>query len=788
MKVIRLSLDAGSRFLAIFLILMSAAFAAPEQGELHVRAVRESDERPVAGAVVRLMNRAKTKVLVSVETDSQGEAKLTGLPVGEHFLVVDGKGEGEDSALISVTSGKPELFEAYLTLDRSADTLEIRDSRLLVNSTDPNAGSSVTRDKAFIGRLTEKGSLPALLATAPGTASNSLGQVHVRGEHRALSVALDGVDLPQATAGSTTQPLDPSFIDDAKITLGSFDASRGGQTGAVIDARTPGEGEKPFTELTAKVGDFGQTELLLKSGGTTEDQSLSYFVGARRSTSDLYLEAPTPGRQDLNNSGELLSFIFRLHGGQERNRYGLTLSHQSADFGVPQTPENFAAGVRQSQQDSNTLGLLSWKHDLTERDELLFALALQKNSQRVGHNGVFTPYTAVPSSLQADLAADGFPLDPERPGSPYLPTTDLSIFQIKPSVDFTHRFAENHKLKAGLTANLIDSEQRLAITDPGSGGGLPSPLRAGTPIAFDAYVARKAFTGGLYVDHTVPLSDALIINYGLRAETFDNGAGVSTGQLSPRLNLSYALSEEQALRLSYNRLFQPPPIELDVSGQTEVLPQRTHMVELSYENQFAPNLVGKVGFVYKDFRDQVDIGLLIPNSNIPVFAPVNFARAEYKGLEASLTTTNPKGWNGFLALTVSQARPLEGSLFSGPPPEYNDHDQRVQANAGVSYAWDNGFSAGVDALYGSGFPQEGLPLYNSVGIAPFGFQGERVGRFITNLNLEYWPSDREGGTLGGGLQVFNLFDDRSLVNLFSEFSGSRYVTGRRFLLNLNARF
>ncbi len=58
-----------------------------------------------------------------------------------------------------------------------------------------------------------------------------------------------------------------------------------------------------------------------------------------------------------------------------------------------------------------------------------------------------------------------------------------------------------------------------------------------------------------------------------------------------------------------------------------------------------------------------------------------------------------------------------------------------------------------------------------------------------NLNLNYEPDpDAQGASLGASLQVFNLFDDRSLVNLFSEFSGSRFVTGRRFLLGLNARF
>jgi outer membrane receptor protein involved in Fe transport len=287
----------------------------------------------------------------------------------------------------------------------------------------------------------------------------------------------------------------------------------------------------------------------------------------------------------------------------------------------------------------------------------------------------------------------------------------------------------------------------------------------------------------------VPLSEKLILNYGLRADTFDDGLSVSTGQLSPRFNLAYAPTEEQALRFSYNRLFQPPPIEIDTSGGTEVLPQRTHAWELSYENQFAKNMVGKLAFVYKDFQDQIDVALLIPNSNIPVFAPINFARAEYKGIELSVSTFNKTGWNGFLAATIGEARPTEPGLFAGHFPEYNDHDQRVQTTAGVSYTWESGLSAAADILYGSGFPQEALPLYNSIGITPYGLVGGRQERFITNLSIQYMPEDdKDGATLGGGIQVFNLFDDRSNLNFLSEFSGTRFVTGRRFLLNLATKF
>ena len=777
--------------LSLLIYQSTPSWSAENRGDLVVTVVREADETAVAGAKVRVTNREKTRVLAEAETDASGQARLKGLPLGNVYVEVTQSEAGRDGALLTLTSGADNTFEAYLAPGNETDVVTISDDRLLVNGTDPTAGAATRRDRDFIQRQVAQGSsLQGVLSTVPGVQTNSLGQVHVRGEHKSLSLSLDGVDLPVAIESSTTQPIDPEFIDTADVATGMYDAAQGGQLGAVVNATTPGEGEEPFAEFNAKIGDFGQSELVFKAGGSNKENTFSYFVGARRSTSDLYIEAPNPGRQDLNNDGRLLSFLVRLNGKDERNRYGLTLSHQDADFGVPQTPENFAAGVRQNQVESNNLALLSWNHELTDDDDLLFGLALQRSRQKVHNNGIFTPFFAVPGDLDEELSEEGFPLDPENPGSPYLPVSDLTVTQVKPSLDYTHRFSENHQIKAGLTANFTSADQEVSIFDLGGGGGLPNPLGLpGTPTAFAANLERDAFSGGLYFSHTYPLTDNLILNYGLRAETFDDGLNVNTSQLSPRLNLSYSPTETQALRLSYNRLFQPPPIELNVAGGTDVLPQRTHAWEVSYENQLAKNLVGKVAFVYKDYRDQIDVGLLVPNSNVPIFAPINFARAEYKGIELSLQSYNETGWNGFVTATIGEARPTEPGVDNEEFPEYNDHDQRVQTTAGVSYTWENGLSAAADVLYGSGYPQEALPLYNSIGISPFGLNGDRQDRFITNVSLQYMPKKTgSGAALGAGIQVFNLFNDRSNLNFLSEFSGTRFVTGRRFLLNLNAKF
>ena len=54
-----------------------------------------------------------------------------------------------------------------------------------------------------------------------------------------------------------------------------------------------------------------------------------------------------------------------------------------------------------------------------------------------------------------------------------------------------------------------------------------------------------------------------------------DGLTVDQSQLSPLVNASFLTSDTSAIHLSYNRLFQPPPVELDTSGNSVVVPQRT---------------------------------------------------------------------------------------------------------------------------------------------------------------------------------------------------------------------
>lgn len=768
-------------FGALFLALTAWGFGVEVLGTLVVDVVNSSTDAPVAGASVKVFSSGS--VVGESVTDASGRASFERLLTGDYRVEIAHTDYETQSSTVRVTPDAPVRFQALVLPKGEETVIRVVQDRLLVNR---GSTAPVTRrDRQQLEQLPGNGSLQTVLGTTPGMQSNSMGQIHARGEHKSVSLSIDGLDIPIPMASSTSQIIDPRFLQSLDVQTGGYDASIGGQTGAVLNMVTLSRPE-PFVQLSTWGGNVGQVGGLLLAGGANDDKTFDYFVGARVGRTDLRLEAPNPGNQTLNNTGTDENILLRLHGRTEDDDVGFTLVYQNGELGVPQTLQNFTAGVRQNQFDKNILALLSWNRKVSEEGDLHLGLSYLRSGQHVNNNGVFTPWVPLNPALGGELAEEGATANPGNPGSPYLPVTNLTLSQFQPSLEYKHKVGDGN-IKVGATANFIHSNQFVDVIDAGGGGGLPNPdPTLPAPLRFTARAVRDGFSGGIYFTHTVPLSDEFTLNYGLRADRFNDGFTVDTGQISPSVNLAYGPSETQVFRASFNRLFQPPPLELDVSGGAAVLPQRVSAYELSYENQLDSNLVGKIALVDKEFTDQVDIGLLIPNSNLPVFAPVNFARARYRGLELSINTSNPVGWNGFGTLTVGTARPLAPAIQNGEFPEYNDHDQRVQTTAGLSYTWQEGWFAGGDIFYGSGYPQEFLPLYNALGYTPFGYSGDRFGRFLTNLRLGYQPRDENGkptGGFGANVEVNNLFDDRTLLNFFSEFSGTRFVQGRRVLLN-----
>jgi outer membrane receptor protein involved in Fe transport len=756
--------------------------------------VQTDDLQPIVGARVTLTGGRGPRSQIS---GADGKCRFLDLDPADYTVVVQAANFQNDRTRLHVESGQRVSYNSYLDKPGQERVLRVTAQQIVVENFDPNAHSQVQRSNTFINTaVADSRSLQAILNTAAGVQSDANGQVHVRGEHKSLSYEFDGINVPNGLSNNYASLFDPRFVDGLSVKLGNYDSSEFGQLGAVLNLDNDVGKIKPYIKLEDGVGDHGFLEEVFKAEGSNKNGTFDYVVGVHQEGSALRTESPQPSPQNLHNTGRDTNIEVRLTAQPGKDdRLGLVYVHQNDALGVPNDLNAQAAGVSQNLYDRNDLALLSWDHTFSKQDAFKLGLVYFSSGERYTNNGVFTPFTVIPASVSADLNAANNPATPTNPGSPYLPSSDINIHQFQQQFEFTHKFSDQNTLKLGANADFISSAQSISVIDAGGGGGLPNITGSSTaPTLFSTSVARTGFFGGIFFSDTVALTDKFSVNYGVRAERFDDGLGLNTGQISPRVNFLWNATSTSALRLSYNSLFQPPPLEIDVSGLSKALPQKVDQYEISYELQPAKELAVSFGYVYKSFKNQLDVGLLIPNSQVPIFAPLNFDRAYYDGVEFTASTKHSTGLNGFLSATYGVAKPTEGSIFEGAiPPSYNDHDQRAQVTGGVSESWGHGWSGESDFLFGTGYPQDTLGSYNAVGIYPFGLDpnGARLSHFYVNASIGFTPVDKDGNEKNGvgfKLQVLNLFDNRSDLNFLSGFSGTRFSLGRRVILNTSYRF
>jgi hypothetical protein len=771
--------------LIVFMTVHSQAADSLGNLEVHVRT--STSNAPVPDATVCISDAAGTQPAQSRTSDKEGIARFTGLAAGEYTLEISHPDYEGDRLRVTITTGRTNLCSSVLSLKSDDKVIQVRDTRLLMNSQEPQ-GSRTTIDTTAFEERTGINTLTGIAGTIPGVQTESVGQFHPRGDEKGLSVNVDGVMIPFTSESQLSQIIDPRFLKSFGIQTGCFDTSAGGQLAAIETLTTLSGTGKPYCELVPTIGTYGTYGLMARAGGASESGDFNYFVGALRGETDNRIDPVAPNAQTLNNHGADSNVLVHFENRTKNDKLGLTVSYQDGAYGMPQQQGSFDAGVRQYQSESNILGVFSWKRQISDTSDFKLGLAYLRFQQKISNNGIFTPYVIAPDTLSEELAEDNLPLNPTNSGSPYLPTSTITCEQFQPSLEYSRRYTNENRIKLGLVGNMMATRQNMRIIDAGGGGGLPNPLELpAAPRLFIADVARNSFYGGAYFSHTFPLfPKKAYLNWGFRGDVWNDGWTVNSSMLSPRINLCFPLADTQALRFSYNQIFQVPPFEFNPVIGSVCRPERTTVWEASYEFQPSKTVLGKVALVYKNRRDRFEAEMMIPNSTIPLYAPVNFGTGYYKGAEVSLSTHNSTGWNGFLTTTVGEGRPLTFDPGITARPEYFDDDQRVQATAGISYSGKNGLVAGLDVLYGSGYPIEATSLYNQIGIFPYGLNGNRFSRTIANLSLSYLPKGPDGEPakgLGGQIVVQNLFDDRSVINFLSEFSGTRFVQGRRILLN-----
>ena len=644
--------------LLILLNVFSGAFSQKKYTLSGTITDSESGE-DLAGAVLSVQN-TNYKAL----GNSYGFYSIT-LPEGDYTLVVQSVGYENQIVKLSLHSRQVINFKLK-SVRYELDSIVVRGERADHNVTSLAMGSLKINPKQIenIPVLFGERDLIKTLQLMPGIKTTGEGTTgfFVRGGGVDQNLIL--LDEAPVYNGSHLLGFFSVFnseaIRDAELLKGAIPAEYGGRASSVLYIRMK-EGNMKDYQTTANVGLISSN---LSFEGPLKENISSFIVSARRTYADLFLQL-APERD------------FR-----ETQLYFYDLNLK-VNFKLNETNRLFISGYlgRDKFRMQDQFGFDGGSKTATIRLNHTFSEKLFSNSSLI-----LSKY-----SYQIDISGDDV----------VLLGSEIKDFNLKQ--DFSWYLNARNTLKFG--ANLVDHTI------------VPGQVEAALGSIYQTYAVRprRAIESAFYISNSQQLSEQLNIYYGLRLSLFSNvGPGdfyrfddkgnviqtvgydhfkwVKTqGGPEPRLAINYQIGPLDAVKASYNRIYQfihllsnstsSTPTDVWLPSSDNVKPQMCDHWSLGYFRNSKKNMFEtSVEVYYKDFQNQIDYrngADLVFNSTVET--ELIFGRGWAYGAEF-LIRKNEGRLTGWLGYTWSKTMRQFDLVDSGDPfPARQDrrHDVSV---------------------------------------------------------------------------------------------------------------
>lgn len=266
---------------------------------------------------------------------------------------------------------------------------------------------------------------------------------------------------------------------------------------------------------------------------------------------------------------------------------------------------------------------------------------------------------------------------------------------------------------------------------------------------------------------------------------------------SPRLGVSFPITERGIVHFSYGHFFQIPHFERlyenprykisDVSsgiagtfGNADLKPEQTVSAELGVQQQLSEDIAGDITIYMRDIRGLTQTGIFNIASSGATYA--QYTNSDY-GITKGLIITLDKKFTTGLTARLDYTYQLVSGTASDPQQARNaraansypeifmiplDWDQRHTLNVSVNYATSN-WGASTIFQYGSGKPYTPIP-YGSIAIdVSKGVQNSRIKPSTFNCDFRaYYEYQLSPVKLVFFTRVFNVFDIRNQINVYPE--------------------
>lgn len=372
------------------------------------------------------------------------------------------------------------------------------------------------------------------------------------------------------------------------------------------------------------------------------------------------------------------------------------------------------------------------------------------------------------------------------------------------------QISKEHKIGAGIEGRfhtIYNHGQDLIDFDENDSVFTPWYRNLGTQGNLDYTKYPKEFAA--YVQDKMEY-DIMIINAGLRLDYFDPqsevpadlrnpsnnsdfpGAGQRTKtkikyQVSPRLGVSFPITDQGIIHFSYGHFFQIPSFEnlflnsdylitqssglSQVTGNPDLKPQKTIMYEIGLQQILFPNISLNTSIYYRDIRNLLGMEILNTYEGVRY---ARFVNRDYGNVRGFIVTLERRFIDYFGAKLDYTYQIAEGNASdpyavfnnnqTNPPVEANkkvvplNWDQRSTLNLSLTVGQPGDWSVGVIFGYGSGFPYtESERVSNGVR-----FENGGIKPTTYNVDLRAEKSfDLYGVKVNTFVLIYNLLDTKN---------------------------
>ncbi len=792
-------------FIAATLLLNILALAQTRVGTIQ-GTVKDPQGAVVAGATVTL-TQPVTGYHQSAQTDAQGIFRLVNVPFNTYAVKVQATGFQPLEQSIDLKSALPVSLDLTLSLGAISDVVNVSGNSALVEQDKTTSDTDI--DQTLIER--QAGAAPsrgieAIVASAPGFATDDNGRLHPRGSESQVQFVIDGVPVTDNMSAIFSTSLDARTLRTVEVLTGGIPAEFGDKLAGIVNVNTRSGLEMPTQgSVTFSGGSFSTGEV--SADFSTHTEKFGFLTNLSATTSQRFLDPPTI--ENFHNFGRTgKGFIRADYHFDENNLVRGTFLFGGSNFQIPNRFEQELAGQDQRQRLRDSSQFITYEHVFSPTTLGQFSFFNRYGTARLLSNPTSTPVVAF-----QDRTLQNY-------GGVVAISMTRGIHNIKFGGQFT-RTPVREEFTFYPTVPFPD------LTDE-NGNVIPNPVNgfnAANPFVFRGQRTGRSFSFYLQ-DHFSPFRN-FTIDAGLRYDNYR--LVIKDAAFSPRIGIAYYIPRTHTtLRASYNRLFQYPPVEnlllasseeaaalsplAVVQGQTGVrpiLPDKQHVYEAGMQQQlsrfFRLNLsVYQKRIINFGDKDQFfDTGVIFP---------ITISSGRVTGTEVRLESAEVYGFRGFVSYANARAygvTPVNGGLFLGEAVESldepglifaNDHDQRNSAQFQLSYTHHrSGIYAIFGGRYDSGYPTDVEPgttladfvaegfdprLYNEIDFQ----RGRTRPRTVLDFSIGADILRNERASLNLQFDVRNLTNELFLYNFESVFSGTHIGYPRLFSGRVSVRF